>query len=293
MGLRLHGASHAQPLLSIPCEDPLVIRVSGLAIYPIKSCRGIALTEAEVVERGFRHDREWMVVDAAGRFVSQRTRPQLARVAVRMSDRSLIIAANGMPPLEVPLVPARRQARTVTIWRDTCRAEPCGPPAARWFSDLLGAPVELVRMPSAAVRRVDPRYAGPADQVGFADAFPFLLLSEASLDELNRRLAAPMPMDRFRPNIVVSSCQPHAEDGWTTIAVGGIAFTVAKPCVRCVITTTDQHTGERGAEPLRTLASYRTVDGEVRFGQNLVHRGSGAIRVGDPCQVVTREPGDG
>ncbi len=262
-----------------------MIRVSALTCYPVKSCRGIALESAEVTERGLRHDREWMVVDAEGRFLSQRTRPELARVRVALASEGLLLSAPGLEELTVPLACPDKSDRTVTIWRDTVVAESAGKDASRWFSRLLGAPCELVRMPADSRRRPDPGRSRPDDRVGFADAFPFLLLAEASLAELNRRLERPVPMDRFRPNIVVAGCAPHAEDSWTTLRIGPVLFRVAKPCARCVITTTDQETGTRGPEPLRTLATYRTVDGRVLFGQNLLHEGRGTIRVGDPCEV--------
>jgi uncharacterized protein YcbX len=268
-----------------------MITVSGLYVYPVKSCRGTALEQAEVVDCGFAFDRQWMVADAEGRFLSQRTQPKLARVDVRIASDALVISASGMPELRVSLDASTSAPRSVTIWRDTCLAESAGPRAARWFSEFLETGCELVRMPSTTRRPVDPSYAAAHDRVGFADGFPFLLLSQASLDELNRRLEAPVPMGRFRPNIVVTGCEPHAEDGWSSMRVADIDFRVVKPCARCVITTTDQHTGERSTEPLRTLASYRKVGGELLFGQNLIQDGRGSIHLGDPCEVRER-PGD-
>jgi uncharacterized protein YcbX len=269
-----------------------MITVSGLYVYPVKSCRGIALEQAEVAARGFTFDRLWMVADADGHFLSQRTLPRLARVDVRAAGDALVISASGMPELRVLLDAATSATRTVTIWQDTCLAESAGARAARWFSEFLGTGCELVRMPPTTRRPVDPGYAGSGDQVGFADGFPFLLLSQASLDELNRRLETPVPIARFRPNIVVTGCQPHAEDGWSRITVAGIGFRVVKPCARCVVTTTDQCTGERSTEPLRTLASYRKVAGELLFGQNLIHDGRGSIHVGDICEVRERTGND-
>jgi uncharacterized protein YcbX len=269
-----------------------MITVSDLYVYPVKSCRGIVLERAEVADCGFAHDRQWMVADADGRFLSQRTQPSLARVDVRVAIDSLVISATGMPDLRVPLDDAVSATRIVTIWRNTCLAESAGPRAARWFSDFLGTACELVRMPPTARRPVDPGSSDAGDRVGFADGFPFLLLSQASLDELNRRLEIPVPMDRFRPNIVLTGCEPHAEDSWSAITISGISFRVVKPCARCVITTNDQRTGERSTEPLRTLASYRKVAGELLFGQNLIQEGRGILRVGDACQVYERKTND-
>jgi len=267
-----------------------VIRVSGLFIYPVKSCRGIALDAAEVTPTGFAHDREWLVVDRHGVFMTQRDWPGLARVSVAVAPGGIQLAADGMARLAVAAPGPGAARQRVVVWRDECEAVPAGRDAAQWFSELLGTPCRLVRMPPSTVRQVDLHFARAGDRVAFADGFPFLLLSEASLAELNRRLEKPLPMDRFRPNIVLDGCEPHAEDGWSRIVIGGLGFRVVKPCARCVITTTDQATGERGREPLRTLSTYRLLDGKVLFGQNLVHEGRGTIRVGDECVIAAPAP---
>lgn len=265
-----------------------MITVSGLFTYPIKSCRGITLRAAEVVARGIAHDREWMVVDSAGRFMTQRDWPSLARVVVSFMPDGLSIETDGKPRLDVTHPTPTAARRQVTIWKDSCTSRSAGPETAEWFSDLLGTDCELVWMPPEESRQVDPDFARHGDRVGFADGFPFLLISQASLDELNRRLERPVPMDRFRPNIVVDGCAPHAEDGWESMTIGDVVFTVVKPCARCVITTTDQRTGQRTPEPLRALATYRSRKGAVLFGQNLVHSGRGEIRVGDVCLIEPR-----
>lgn len=264
-----------------------MIRLSALAVYPVKSCRGTWCRQAVVGPRGLEHDREWMVVDADGRFLTQRTLPRLATVAVELTRDALRLSVADLGAVAVPLG-ERGAPRQVTVWRDRVAAESAGAAAAELLSELAGAPCELVRLPPDSVRPVDPARGGAGHQVGFADAFPFLLLSEASLAELNRRLAKPVPMDRFRPNLVVAGCGPHAEDGWAELEVGGIRLECVAPCARCIITTTDQRTGERFREPLATLAGYRRVDGKVLFGQNLVHHGRGVLTVGDECRVVDR-----
>jgi hypothetical protein len=192
-----------------------MIRVSRLFIYPVKSCRGIALDEAEVTATGFAHDREWLVVDRHGVFMTQRDWPGLARVGVSLVPGGIELAAAGMARLEVAAPDPGAPRQRVVIWRDECEAAPAGRDAAQWFSELLGTPCRLVRMPPSTLRQVDLHYAREGDRVAFADGFPFLLLSEASLGELNRRLEKPLPMDRFRPNIVLDGCEPHAEDGWS------------------------------------------------------------------------------
>lgn len=257
------------------------LRLTGLTIYPIKSARGIALEESEVDQFGLRYDRRWMVVDETGSFLSQRSHPRLALVVTSISNGTLQVDAPGMPTLETPLGPKASVATSVTVWDDTCSATWVGEQAAEWFSDFLGSPCSLVHMADDVVRPANPAYAPPGVRVGFADSFPFLMISEESLADLNRRLADPLPMNRFRPNLVVAGGEPYAEDGLGKIEIGGVRLRVVKPCERCLITTTDQATGERGKEPLRTLATYRKVGNDLMFGQNVVHENMGRLRVGD------------
>lgn len=265
-----------------------MITVRSLRVYPVKSCRGIDLETAEVVATGFRYDREWMVVGEDGSFLSQRRHPVLATVVTGIDRGCLTLSAPSFPDLEVSLDGAGGTPRLVTVWGDSCDARSEGSEAADWFSTLLGERCHLVRLPSDSARRVDPRFAAPGDRVAFADGFPFLLLGQASIDELNRRLEQPVPADRFRSNIVVDGAPAHDEDRWRSITAGDVVFDVVKPCARCVVVTTDQATGDRSPEPLKTLASYRSVAGKVLFGQNLVHRGRGTVRRGDEVEVLDR-----
>ena len=260
-------------------------RLTGLHVYPFKAARGLAPTAWDVGALGLRYDRRWMVVDSHGEMLTQRSHPRLARVHPIVTEGRLRIETDGMPPLEVPLDPVDAVTLSVTVWDDRCFAAWTGEPAARWFSDVLETDCSLVHMPEDNARTVDPDYAPPGHRVGFADAFPFLLVSEASLADLNRRLETPLPMSRFRPNLVIAGVEPFGEDGLGSFEIGGVRFSAVKPCDRCVVTTTDQETGERGVEPLRTLATYRRVDGKVLFGQNVVHTGTGRLRVGDPLLV--------
>lgn len=264
-----------------------MITIRSLHVYPVKSCRGIALERAEIAETGFRHDRRWMVIGADGTFLSQRSHPELARVSTRLDRGRLILGAADRPPLEVVIDAPIDDHRTVTIWKDACEAVSEGRESAAWLSTLLGVPCELVRLPETEVRPVDPDYARPGDRVAFADGFPFLLISQASVDELNRRLTTPVRADRFRANIIIDGCEAHAEDGWSMLTIGEIGFDVAKPCARCVVISTDQDNGSRTEEPLRTLAGYRTANRKVLFGQNLIHRGTGAVRIGDEVHPIS------
>lgn len=261
------------------------VEISSLFIYPVKSLRGIALDEAKIEDRGFRFDRRWMLVDNHGVFMTQREYPRMSLLSVEIEAETLCVRGPGMPQLAVPLYPISGAAQSVVVWNDTVRAlvvDGAGP----WFSEFLGAQCSLVYMPDDADRPVDPTRAPQGSIVGFADAFPFLLISEASLEDLNAGLEMSLPMTRFRPNIVVRGCGAFAEDGWRKIQAGEVSFSVVKPCARCTITTVDHETGLKGVEPLRTLSSYRQRDGHVWFGQNLVHGGKGVLRLGEVVRIV-------
>lgn len=266
------------------------MHIGALHFYPVKSCRGIALREASFDARGIVDDRSFLVVDADNGFVTQRSRPRMALIGAALARGTLTLTAPGREPLTVGIAHAGVRRR-VTIWRDTAEAVDQGDAAADWLSGWLNEPVRLVRMADDWARLVSGDYAvRPTDQTGFADGYPALLIGEASLAALNARLAgkgAPaLPMNRFRPNIVVAGAPPFAEDGWKRIRAGGMIFDLVKPCARCEVTTTDQDTAERGKEPLITLAEFRRIDGKVMFGQNVIHAGPGALRVGDRVEIL-------
>jgi len=262
------------------------LRLASLHVYPIKSCGGLSPADWDVDDFGLRHDRRWMIVTPEGDFVTQREQPRLALVRPELSDGSLVLRAPGMPELTLPVVPASRKRIKVQVWGDITEGVRVGPEAAQWLSRFLGELVQLVWMPNDVIRQTDPDYA-LGHRVSYADGFGFLLIGAASLAELNRRLEKPLPMNRFRPNLVVSGAEPFAEDEWRELRLGALELTVVKPCARCVTTTTDQDTAERGVEPLKTLATFRKRNGKVMFGQNLVHRGTGRVAVGAPVQVVS------
>ena len=262
------------------------LTLSALNLYPLKSAGGIALAAARVDGRGLAGDRRWMVVDSNRRFLTQRTHPRLALVSVKLVADGLTLGAPGMPALALRPPGAGGAAVGVQVWDDVCEARAAGREAAEWISGFLGESCEIVHMPDETHRMVAAEVCVPGSEVSFADAFPFLLLSESSLEDLNRRLDRPVPMDRFRPNLVVRGCAPYAEDGWRRIRIAAIEFHVVQPCIRCATTTVDQATGERGREPLATLATYRRDDAGVLFGQNLVHTATGELRVGDEVTVL-------
>jgi uncharacterized protein YcbX len=260
------------------------MHLASLHVYPIKACAGISVTAWQVDELGLHYDRRWMVVTPRGQFVTQRELPALARVRVVIAPPHLTISAPGQRELVVALDPMGGRPIATRVWNDQLAVVAPDHGADRWFSDYLGHEVVLAYMPATVVRPLDAHYAPDGGRASFADGFPFLLVGEASLADLNARLTTPLPMNRFRPNLVVSGSAPYAEDGWRHLRVGGIPMQVVKPCARCVVTTTDQETLERGHEPLRTLATFRRQDDKVMFGQNVVHYGAGRLRVGDPVE---------
>ena len=276
------------------------VTVTGLFRYPIKSCRGQAMATADFDDRGFVHDREFVVVDAAGKFLTQRQVPRMALIAPELVAGGLRVTAPGMEPIAFARhIEGRRIA--VEIWKDEAGGVDQGDAIAAWLSTFMGQPVRLARMAEDHVRQVDQTYARPEDQTGFSDGYPILLVSEESLVELNRRLAergeATLPMDRFRPNIVVAGGgTPNDEDEWGDVRIGGdgedaeggMTLHGVKLCARCAITTTDQQTAETGKEPLRTFAGYRRFPRGVMFGQNMTFDGTGSIAIGDGVAVMSR-----
>lgn len=263
-----------------------MITLSGIHVYPIKSCGGISLESCEVDAFGLRDDRRWMVATPRGELISQRECPSLARVRVTVTGAHLRVAAPDMPDLVLARSPLGGRPVTVKVWEDRVSALLPDHRADDWFSRVAGQECALAYIPDHVERSLDPLYAPDGGRTGFADGFPLLLLGEASLADLNRRLVTPLPMNRFRPNLVVAGSGPFAEDEWRRFRIGGIPMQGVKPCARCVVTTTDQARGRRdGDEPLRTLASFRRRDRGVVFGQNVVHYGTGVLRVGDAVCV--------
>jgi uncharacterized protein YcbX len=256
------------------------LRLTALNVYPIKSAAGISTTAWEVDGFGLEHDRRWMVVDETGRFLTQRTHPRLALVRPTFQDQQLIVEAPDMPPLDLPIRPRATVKTEVVVWNDTCDALWLGRHPGDWFSQVLGCPCSLVYLPDETVRPANPAFAPAGVRVSFADAFPFLLISEESLADLNSRLSTPLPMNRFRPNLVIAGGEPYVEDSLARFEIASISFQVVKPCDRCAIPMTDQTTTVRGPEPLRTLATYRKREGEVFFGQNVIHFGTGRLATG-------------
>jgi len=269
------------------------MRVESLHYYPVKGMRGCALTSAEVAAVGFTNDRRWMLVDPAGRFISQREEPRLALISVAVEGRDLVARAQGMPVLRVS-PPQAGKKLPVTIWDDQLPANPAPAEAHVWFSDYLETSCRLVYQ-GDTIRGVDPRWSQPGDLASFADAYPLLICTSASLGDLAKRIGASLPMDRFRPNIVVAGSDAWAEDEWARLRIGAVEMDLTKPCARCSVTTVDQMQGIRtGKEPLRTLAGFRFLQvpgiSGVIFGQNAIPRAFGRIAVGDEVHVAATQP---
>lgn len=268
------------------------ITLSGLHLYPIKSCAALSPSQAVVEPRGLAQDRRWMIVDARGRFVTGREVPRLVLIRADPGPHGLRLRAPGMPEIFVGWPPPSAPRTSVTVWKSTVEAQLSGLDVDIWVSRFLQYDARLVHMDARSFRPIAesgaPTRPHAGDEVSFADAYPLLLISQASLDGLNARLQKPVPMLRFRPNLVVDGVPEHAEDGWRRIRIAGIEFEFVKPCTRCGFTTVMPETGtlDPSGEPLRTLARYRRHEKGVIFGQNLIARGVGRLRLGDTVEVM-------
>lgn len=270
--------------------------LSEINIYPIKSLRGISLKTAEIDDRGLRNDRRWMLVDENDKFVTQRVLPRLALIDVLLEEGCLTVNCDGFGTQRINLLPTNAVSRPVTIFDSIVEAEIYAGEVNEWFSDVLGTKLRLVRMPQTSRRSVSADYRMRAsDIVSFADGYPFLLIGEASLTDLNQRLDAPVEMKRFRPNFVVKGSKPYEEDRWKEFRIGENTFYGVKLKGRCVVTTVDPSRGiYDGKDPLLTLSKYRTgILGGKRgafFGQNLIaEAAAGTVSVGDSVEVVVYE----
>lgn len=268
------------------------MHVTGLNIYPVKSGRAIVANTATVMPMGLRHDRQWMIIDENGTFLTQRDTPHLAQLITEVDDTGgLTLTVAGEFQHTVPLPDVSAQTVTVRVWKSTLAARRTSDSVSQKLSAWLGKSVQLVRFPESGARTSNPVWAGPDVPVGFADAYPVLIALTESLDELNARLVTALPMERFRPNIIISGAPAWADDVWRHIRIGAVELELVKPSDRCLVTTTDQTTGVRtGPEPLALLAKIRRsavagVNG-VLFGTNAVPRICGDIRVGDSVEVL-------
>lgn len=264
------------------------MELSQIGVFPVKSLGGIYPSEWKTEERGLQYDRRWMLVAPGNRFVSQREIPEMALLQVSIEGDRLLVQHKHKPEVSIylELNPSGGKELTAVIWKNKVRSWQVDEIADQFFSDVLGQPLRLVYMPESSHRIADPKYAPDFDLVSYADGFPYLILGEASLQDLNQRLAVPVPMNRFRPNLVFKGGTPFVEDSWGDFRVGETRFRAVKPCARCTITTIDQESSVAGKEPLKTLASFRKEGNKVLFGMNLLLREGEKIRLGDSITLL-------
>ncbi len=261
------------------------IIVSQLLVYPVKSMRGLSLPVMRLTAMGPDGDRRWMVIDSDSHFITQREEPKLCLIETSLDNGRLTLSVGTHGSISLA-TGVQYTPCTVTVWADRVEAVDCGDQVADYLSNFLNRSCRLVYMPDSTLRQIDPAYAAVGESVSFADGFPILLLSEASLSDLNRRMHETVTMAHFRPNIVLSGCEPFAEDGWEMLQIGRLRFKRVKPCSRCVIPSINPQTAQKHSDVLKTLAAYRRRDGKIFFGQNVIQQGAGEIKLGDPLTVV-------
>ena len=264
-----------------------MLTLSEINIYPIKSLGGISLQSSEVEERGLKYDRRWVLVDDTNTFFTQRDFPEMALIKVEIESDGLHLQhkRKNIEHLKVPFVFDHSKKDKVVIWDDTVEGQFYNNQIDDWFSEILGIKCHLVKMHESTKRRVDESYV-ENKIVSFADGYPFLIIGQASLDDLNSKMEFPLSMNRFRTNFVFTDGTPFEEDNWKMVKIGEVIFRAVKPCARCVITTTDQETAQRAHEPLLTLSKYRKFDNKVLFGMNLVCESTGQVKVGDKIKLL-------
>lgn len=269
-----------------------MLQVSQLYVYPIKSLGGCSVSSTNITDRGFEHDRRWMLVDANNRFLSQREIAVMALLQVEILNNGLKVFHKNNPEvfLEIPFKSQSEIFINVDIWDNHCTAQLQDAFINKWFSKILGQPCQLVYMTNSSQVKVETAYAINNDLTSFSDGFPILMIGESSLADLNNRLQAPIPMNRFRPNIVFTGSVPFVEDNLKEFTINDILFFGVKPCSRCVVTTINQDTIEKNKEPLQTLATYRKKNSKIYFGQNVIAAGLGKISIGNKIEIVTLQP---
>ena len=265
-----------------------MLTISGLYIYPIKSLRGISKQSVELTSKGFKYDRQWMLVDQEGQFLSQRILPKMALLQPEETIEGFRIfdIHHQENAIVIPYTVNAAETISVKVWEDSCTAVLVGEAYDQWFSAFLGVPCRLVYMPEEERRLVDPRYAHRNEITTFTDGFPILMIGQSSLDLLNTKIESKVSIDRFRPNVVFTGGGPHKEDNMLDFEINGIQMHGVKLCARCTITTIDTQTAEKQQEPLKTLSFYRKFENKIMFGQNVIHDSTGNIKLGDVVRVL-------
>lgn len=260
--------------------------LSAIYVYPVKSLAGIKVSNWVINKKGLLHDRKWMLIDSSNQFLSQRHLPKMVLIKTQLTEDQLILSTESSGSIALPLYPEDGDTIDTTIWHDQCAAKSTNPIVDQWLSDFLGIECKLVYQDDNVIRPVDPHYASTTDQVSFADGFPFLILSEASLKSLNQSMNLQLPIERFRPNLVISQCESYAEDSWREISINNINFRLPKPCSRCSVPAIDTQTAQINKEPLTTLNRLRKWNNRVYFGQNALHDNTGPLSIGNYVEIT-------
>ena len=268
-----------------------MLQVSQLFIYPIKSLGGITKQSVEITNTGFKYDRRWMLVDEKNIFLTQRTHPQMVLLHLAETSNGFMVSKYNDDNLSIniPFITPEQKKITVTVWDDVCDAVEVSTLHNDWFSEMLNVKCKLVYMPDDTKRMVDKRYAANDETTSFSDGYPILMIGQSSMDNLNEKLAEALPANRFRPNIVFTGGHAHIEDEMAAFEINALHFLGVKPCSRCVITTINQHTAEKGKEPLTTLSGYRMKNNKIYFGQNVLQQQNGIINVGDEIKIINHQ----
>ncbi len=259
--------------------------ISELITYPLKSAKGISSKKLKLNTRGPEFDRDWMVINSNKRFLSQRQHPSMCLIETKLSNNCLTLTAPKKTPITIDF-DSNSNTQNVVVWGDQVPASDCGDEAAAWISNYLSTECRLVHMPKETLRLVDTVYAKQNETVSFADGFPSLIISQASLDDFNSKLERPITMAHFRPNIIIESCPPFAEDEWQVIKVNGITFSLVKPCSRCIIPAIEPESGSKRMDIIKALSKHRRRGNATYFGQNALHDTQGIIQVGDEVEIL-------
>ncbi|NOR69689.1 MAG: MOSC domain-containing protein [Methylomarinum sp.] len=264
--------------------------LTDIFIYPVKSLAGIKASTWPVTEKGLLHDRKWMLIDNHNQFLSQRRVPKMALIKTRLTETELILSTATSGSISLKIDPQDGTEIIAQIWNDQCPSKTISKQVDLWLSDFLGIECKLVYQPADVTRPVDPDYSIASDKVNFSDGFPFLITSEASLNSLNQAMGLQLPMQRFRPNLVISQCESYAEDGWREISINDISFRLPKACSRCSVPTIDTETAQTGKEPLTTLNRLRKWNKKVYFGQNALHDNTGTLSINSLVKINLTGP---
>lgn len=259
--------------------------LTDIYIYPVKSLAGIRVSSWPVNEKGLLYDRKWMLIDSNNQFLSQRRVPKMVLIKTELTQSELILSTATSGNISLELFPSSGNEIISSIWSDQCLSRTISKQADQWLSDFLEIDCKLVYQPDEVIRSVDPDYASATDKVNFSDGFPFLITSDASLNSLNQAMGLQLPMQRFRPNLVISQCESYAEDSWREITINNIGFRLPKPCSRCSVPTIDIETAETGKEPLTTLNRLRKWNKQVYFGQNALHNNAGKLSINSSVEI--------